>query len=256
MNLKCVIYQKDEILNIPIDEFYALYDTYYEGLTFESFKHTFYNKDYLITLYDNHQKVCGFTTVEVIHFAFNHKPRCALFSGDTIVNHKFWGQQILSYEWCKLAGKIKLQLGQVPLYWFLISKGHRTYRFLNNFSKDYYPSAKVFNKKYHDIVNYLALKKYPKHYNPEKGIIEFEGHSDYLRPAWQLESSLVVKNKYAKYFETLNPGYMHGDELVCLTELHQDNLRSIALKGFCKGMTESHVERDLSTHQTILQPIY
>ena len=38
------------------------------------------------------------------------------------------------------------------------------------------------------------------------------------------------------FFLASNPGYVHGDELVCLTELSTENLRPIARRVFQKGL--------------------
>jgi hypothetical protein len=38
------------------------------------------------------------------------------------------------------------------------------------------------------------------------------------------------------FFLRSNPGYVHGDELVCLTELAPHNLRPIARRVFGRGL--------------------
>jgi hypothetical protein len=70
-----------------------------------------------------------------LRFEAEGAPIMALFSGDTIISHHHWGEQELAHAWCYFAGQIKRQCPELPLYWFLIVKGHRTYRYLPAFTR-------------------------------------------------------------------------------------------------------------------------
>ena len=112
---------------------YRLYSRYYAGGSHSRFMQDLSQKDYCILLQDERQAVRGFTTLAISeHVISNQRLRC-LFSGDTVIQHQFWGEQTLPRAWCRFAGHLKAQEPQLPLYWLLIVKGHRTYRYLKVF---------------------------------------------------------------------------------------------------------------------------
>ena len=53
------------------------------------------------------------------------------YSGDTIVDKEHWGQQQLARAWISRIGRIKAEAPDTPLYWFLLVKGHRTFKYLS-----------------------------------------------------------------------------------------------------------------------------
>ena len=53
------------------------------------------------------------------------------------------GEQALVGAFCHFAGGLKARDREAPLFWFLISKGHRTYRYLSLFAHRYYPNPAV-----------------------------------------------------------------------------------------------------------------
>ena len=103
-------------------------------------------------------------------------------SGDTIIDHRFWGEQTLPLAWCCLAGRIKARQPDLPLYWLLIVKGDRTYRYLNVFSKTYYP-----NRRYptppetQSLIDHLAAARFGRHYLPESGLIRYPESQGHLK---------------------------------------------------------------------------
>jgi len=129
-----------------IAQLYTLYQTYYGGTTPELFCRDLQEKDQILILQDN-QTPIGFTTLKIIHSQHQNQPIRAIFSGDTIIHHQYWGSQTLPLAWCELVGKIQAQESHIPLYWLLIVKGDRTYRYLNVFSKQYYPNRKTPTKR-------------------------------------------------------------------------------------------------------------
>ncbi len=123
-------------------QLYALYATYYGGTSPELFQRDLQEKDQILILQDGNTPV-GFTTLKIIRAEHQNQPVRAVFSGDTIIRHEYWGSQTLPLAWCELIGKIQAQQPRIPLYWLLIVKGDRTYRYLNVFSKQYYPNRKT-----------------------------------------------------------------------------------------------------------------
>jgi len=212
---------------------YGLYSQYYGGCDFKRFSRDLQEKDFVILLRNASGKLCGFTTLVIIEFQYNGERRIALFSGDTVIHHDYWGTQILSLSWCRLAGFIKSQHPDTSLYWFLIVKGYRTYRYLPLFAKTFYPTRRSRTpQEIQAMMDLLASNKFGDAYIPNKGIIQFERSQGHLNDNWADIPDHVSSHPDVQFFLEKNPGYINGDELVCFTELTESNLRSYALRAF------------------------
>ena len=220
-----------------IHAMYRLYQQYYDASQAECFQRDLEEKNYVIALKDKASLWRGFSTVALIEFTFNNKKQRAIYSGDTVIHHAYWGSQSLPLAWSQLAGNLKSQAPTTPLYWLLIVKGHRTYRYLSLFAKSYYPSWRVDTpKETQDLMDYLARKKFGDAYRPDKGIVSFESSRGHLKQNWAATPKHLLKKPDVRYFLERNPGYHRGEELVCLTELREDNLRSHVLRAFTQAM--------------------
>ena len=190
-------------------------------------------KDQILILQDGNTPV-GFTTRKIIRAEHQNQPVRAVFSGDTIIHHQYWGSQTLPLAWCELIGKIQAQQPRIPLYWLLIVKGDRTYRYLNVFSKQYYPNRKTPPPPQNqNQINHLAPERFGAHYLPERSIVHYPQSQGHLKARWH--NSAAGRNPEAQFFAEKNPHYQQGDELVCLTLLDAGNLKSFALRGFLAG---------------------
>ena len=218
---------------IQTAQLYALYATYYGGTSPELFQRDLQEKDQILILQDGNTPV-GFTTLKIIRAEHQNQPVRAVFSGDTIIRHEYWGSQTLPLAWCELIGKIQAQQPRIPLYWLLIVKGDRTYRYLNVFSKQYYPNRKTPPPpEIQSLMNQLARERFGAHYLPERGIVHYPQSQGHLKARWH--NSAAGRNPEAQCFAEKNPHYQQGDELVCLTLLDAGNLKSFALRGFLAG---------------------
>ena len=216
-----------------IAQLYTLYATYYGGTSPELFRRGLHEKDQILILQDGNTPI-GFTTLKILHTQHQNQPIRAIFSGDTIIQHDYWGSQTLPLAWCELIGKIQAQQPHIPLYWLLIVKGDRTYRYLNVFSKHYYPNRKTPTPPpIQSLIDQLARERFGEHYQPQRGIVHYPQSQGHLKAQWH--NSPSSRNPEAQFFAQKNPHYQQGDELVCLTLLAAENLKSFALRGFLTG---------------------
>ena len=184
----------------------------------------------------------GFSTIQLINFDFDGVPNRAMFSGDTIIDSAFWGEQALVEAFCRLAGQTKAQRPALPLYWFLICKGYRTYRYLSLFAKDYFPHpTQSMPDSIRLRLEYLARSRFADAYSATTGLIRFPQSKGHLRPEWAQVAGHLREHAVVRYFLERNPDYHAGDELACLTELRADNLRSFAKRAFIEGLNRSVV---------------
>ncbi len=208
--------QKEKMLN--------LMKRYYENTDEEIFHKDLSEKNWVLALYDkeNHDLI-GFSTQQLFNVVHNQDKYQILFSGDTIVDHKYWGSMMLSLAFAELVLDIKKECNGEKLYWMLISKGLRTYKFLPAYFINYYP---CYNKETPEDIKYLMDKlgklKYPDLYNSQKGVIEAKNNGQYLKPEYEPDDMPLEPQE--KFYYLMNPGYKKGDELLCLTCIEMENL--------------------------------
>jgi hypothetical protein len=162
------------------------------------------------------------------NFVLDQKIRI-LYSGDTIIDKEFWGSSLLAKMWLKYAFKRKNENPNILFYWFLISKGYKTYKFLPVFFEDFYPNIDgCKDSNYKAILDFFAFFKFKENYDSKKGLIMFEGKKDKLKKGVAEISDKNTLDKHTKYFLNKNPNWHQGDELACITLIDETNLRSRA----------------------------
>lgn len=215
---------------------YALYRRYYDASSWRLFAGDLAAKDHALVLRDETGVVRGFSTLAVYERTFNGQPVRVIFSGDTIVDERHWGQQALAFAWLRLAGQIKAAQPHLPLYWLLISKGHRTYRYLPTFSRAFYPSPDPATEA--DLAalrDFLARDRFGPAYAEAAGVVRFPESRGHLRAEYAEVPEPHRRLPEVAFFLARNPGYARGDELVCVCELREDTLRPIARRAFLAG---------------------
>lgn len=221
-------------------EMYALYERYYDAASYERFRGDLAGKDHAVLLRDETGALRGFSTLAVYERLFGAEPVQVLFSGDTIVDERYWGQQALAFAWLRLAGEIKAQRPDRRLYWFLISKGHRTYRYLTAFSREFYPAPDRATPRYEsDLMAFLARDRFGASYDEATGLVRFAQSQGHLRPSYADVPCPHRRLPEVAFFLERNPGYAGGDELVCLCELAAENLKPIARRAFLPSPARS-----------------
>lgn len=203
---------------------YLLKAKHYDNASEDSFYKDLSEKNYVVLLVSG-ERIIGFTTVRLIDLDVMGQPVTGLFSGDTIVDPDHAWELTFQKTFVQLAARI-MESNAHPLYWFLISKGYKTYRYLPLYFKEFYPSPDrdipAFDKAVMDV---YASYKYPEFYNSDTGVIRNTGWNDFLKKNVADVSTAKVRDPFVDYFIHANPGYDKGDELVCLARIATDNLQ-------------------------------
>lgn len=220
-----------------VDAMFALHAQYFDACDRARFDHDLANKRYVIVL-DSPHALAGFSTVAVDRHDTVSGPALVLFSGDTIIDRDWWGDQTLSRSFARLAGALHAAMPELPLYWLLISKGHRTYRYLALFSRRYFPHHEREDPQLRVLAEQFASARFGAEYDPALGVIRFEQSHGHLKADIAGIPAHVAARPEAAFFLARNPGYREGDELVCLTRLCVDNLRAAVRSGFEQGMRD------------------
>jgi len=146
------------------------------------------------------------------------------YSGDTLIRPAYWGTPELPRTWIKTVLALGAGLCQ-PLYWLLITSGYKTYRFLPVFFKEFYPRPDLPTPAAtQTLLDRLARERFGPAFDREQGVVRFNGTATPLRPGVAEVGPERRRDPHVAYFLARNPGHAQGDELVCLTRLHTDNL--------------------------------
>lgn len=190
----------------------------------KSFLNDLANKDRVILLSDSSQKIQGFTSAKIFNLDWP-EPVKIIFSGDTIIHPDFWGTLELPRTWGQFMLDTIAESASHRLFWFLISSGFRTYRFLPAYFNEFYPrfdgeTPEEFRK----ILNAAAIQLFGESFNSETGIIKLSNPTP-LKEIIAPPNDERRKNPHINFFLSKNPGYVDGDELACITELSLNNIK-------------------------------
>ncbi|KAA0986004.1 hypothetical protein FQ192_24900 [Pseudomonas sp. ANT_J12] len=216
-----------------IDRMFEIYSASYHDTSRLRFDQDLKDKTHCIVLRGADEVIVGFTTLKLYEKTWAGQPIKVIFSGDTIIDREHWGSQQLAFAWMRLAGEIWQAMPEVPLYWFLICKGHRTYRYLGAMALNYAPRAgRVTDCDTQALLDHLAIDRFGDAYDPNTGVLSFDVPQGRLTTELAEVPGPHLRLNNVLYFLEKNPRYASGDELACLCELRPDNLRPLALRLF------------------------
>lgn len=191
----------------------------------ESFFEDLSKKDSVILLRDDNSLIRGFTSSQLFDLNVHGKIVKILFSGDTIIHPDYWGSLELPRTWGKYMLDTIAKLGNIDLFWFLISSGFKTYRFLPAYFHEFFPRHDIATpKKMQETFDAAAYHLFSEKYNAETGIIKLQNPTP-LKNGISDPTESNIKNPHIAFFLEKNPGYIYGDELACITRLTTNNIK-------------------------------
>jgi len=215
---------------------FRLMEKYFENVRQERFEADLAEKEWVTLLYEiDSGELQGFSTLMRLEEEIDGEPVTAFFSGDTVVSRRYWRETLLPRLWGRLFFKLAEGLGERKVYWFLICSGYKTYRFLPVFFRTFYPCHRQQCPEHaRRIMDSLASRKFPDEYDVKRGVVRLRNATP-LKPGVAEVTDQRLKDPHVAFFQAINPGHIHGDELVCLTEVDCRNLtragrRMIGLK--------------------------
>lgn len=201
------------------DAMFALYTRYFETRDRMVFERDLAEKQWVILLRDEEGAIDGFSTLMTLKVS----GATVFFSGDTIVDRGRWG----SYDLPRLWARHVFSAADENTWWFLISSGFRTYRYLPLFFRDFHPRRDG-DATMKPLLDAIALEKFGDAYDPRTGVIRLatpaplrEGVSD---------PGTRRTNPDVSFFLEANPGHAQGDELACLVRVDPGNLTAAGLR--------------------------
>ena len=231
MKLNGRVTQVEDLSQESREQMFRLMQECYSNVDRDFFEHDLERKRWIILVCDHVGEIHGFSTQTIIETRVDNRSVSALFSGDTVISREYWGKNPLFQIWGHLALSLIDQFPDQDLYWFLVSKGFRTYRILPLFFYEFWPR---FDRKtphaFQQIINRFGGQAFPNRFDMDAGVIS-AGVADYhLREGVDEINEQRKRDPNLCFFERLNPGHTRGDELCCLATLTRENFRPAAYR--------------------------
>lgn len=241
-------------IRMPVDridadlcaEMFRLFAAHYEAVDADRFASDLEQKDEALLLFDAEGEVRGFTLVAVR--PMDHPFPCtALYSGDTVVDRRWWARNDLVLSFFRTAGLIKSIIPDRPLYWSVIINGFRTWRVLPAGFRTYWPNPTAPMPA--DIIrlrDHLGTSWFGGAYDPMTGLVRFEQSIGHLKPDIGAIPERLMHKRPVRFFAEINPGYLLGDELFCLGEFSAENLRGAARRAYLEAWSDTSLQFDIA----------
>lgn len=212
---------RNKISSTDALEMHTLFLRYYENAPLDTFIKDLGKKDGALVLREkDSNRIVGFTTVHVMQMEHDGKTINGLFSGDTIIEKQYWGSATFRKGYANYIGKLKLKYIGRPLYWFLISKGYKTYLLMTNNFVKYYPRPESDDPQMKAIVEAYTDLMFPGYYNKKTKLLDFGDDYQKLKSITSpVTDDIVGKDKNIKFFIEQNPTWERGTELPCVAEI-------------------------------------
>ena len=211
-------------------QMYELMDRYFSNVSHSQFEADLNEKEKVIMLTEhNTGLVCGFSTQTSFTLSELLRPVRILFSGDTIIDRKHWHSNSLASLWGKMVLDLLEEAPNCELYWLLLSKGFRTYRYLPVFFKTFYPCHNQSTpESIRELIAAAVRYKYPTRFDQETGVLYAKQY--FLRPSYANVECERLNDPHIRFFMERNPGHVRGDELCCIAQITKDNFRRSAYR--------------------------
>jgi hypothetical protein len=209
------VIKKSELCEQDIDAMFSLMDTFYDNMKKENFLRDLSKKDFCIVLRDKQSVILGFPTQQVLHIPAENEIIHGVFSGDTIIHKQSWGSIELFKKFARLFFEYEKKYGE--FYWFLISKGYKTYKMLPTFFRESPLKMK-------SIMDAFGEYMYKEEYNSESGVIYYKDVKDKLKEGVADITPELLNDKDIAFFAEKNPDYKKGNDIVCVAKMSRGNL--------------------------------
>jgi hypothetical protein len=203
-------------------EMYHLFIKYYDNVGHTTFLRDFNKKEHVCIMRTKAgNAIVGFSTVTRIKVSHNGSRYMGVFSGDTVIEKKYWGSIAIHLCFLRYLFLQRLLHPFANIFWFLITKGYKTYLLMANNFYGYYPRYdREANPQLAELTKLFCHSLYPGIYSEKTGLLAFgEGYQKLKDNVANIDDEMKMKYPKVAFFEKVNPTWRDGTELPCLVEI-------------------------------------
>src|SRR5688500_15810726 len=165
------------------DAMWDLYARHYDGVDRDAFRRDLSGKRAVIVARDSGDgSLQGFSTLTWSQHRVQGRRFVAVFSGDTIVAPEYGGQRALQNRFGQAITRVKLAHPHLPVYWFLITKGYKTYLLLTRNFPEHWPRHDRETPAWERAaLDALARERFGDAWRPSEGVILAQGDAARLK---------------------------------------------------------------------------
>jgi hypothetical protein len=200
---------------------YLLFERYYDHVDPWTFYRDLARKRDVILLRDDEGYLRGFSTLQPMTVEVDGEPHRGVYSGDTVIEAGWRGNGALGRAFLRYLLREQLREPTRPLWWFLISKGYKTYLIMANNFPEHWPRYEQATPPLEAALSdAFARQMFGDAWNPADGVVRFGPDAPRLKAGVApIEPELLVRSPRVRFFQERDPGWMQGDELVCLARM-------------------------------------
>ncbi|MGH7538309.1 MAG: hypothetical protein ACREMF_06720 [Gemmatimonadales bacterium] len=215
-----------------VDALWRLYSDHYDNVVREVFEADLANKQSVFVGFDGGSgEVKGFSTAVIYFHRYGGRTVGVYFSGDTIVHPDYWGQKALHKRVLRALLVWRLRHPLIPLYWFLICSGYRTYLTMVRTFPDHWPHhAGELPPWERGLIDSLGRERFGDAWKSERGVVSSAGPQAVVKRRVAPFTAQVLALPEIQFFVRANPGCERGDELAVIGRVNAAAYGRFALK--------------------------
>lgn len=216
---------RTQLTAATVEAMFALLLSHFTGVCRATFEADLAEKNWVILLEDEDGQLRGFSTLLIYASQAAGGEVTVVYSGDTIVDRASWGSPALAKTWIQSVRQLAAMSGSRDLYWLLLTSGFRTYRFLPVFFRSFHPRFdEATPPGSQALLDLLAFERFGSRYDPFSGVVRLQRPQVLAPDLLEVPPGRLAVDDHVGFFLARNPGYVRGDELVCLTRIDDSNL--------------------------------
>jgi len=240
--MKTNFVKSSQLSAAQITRMFHIMDAYYADFTEAQFRADLAAKDEVILLHDDNGAIVGFSTLLARPMWVNGRKIISLYSGDTVLEKAYWGNGALAAAFGLYMIRLRLKHFFTPAYWFLMSKGYKTYLLMTNNFLYYFPRFdRPTPREAQNLISAFYGEHFAGRFDARTGLVTALKQSGHLKLAVADIEPRLLAHPRIKFFSDRNPGWQNGDELACVARVSLLVPIKFALKRLWR-LTKTEVE--------------
>ena len=235
----------EDLTSLQVERMFQLFAEYYDNHPRDQFIKDLFEKTKVILLMEKkHKTLQGFSTILEIESENDGVSYTGVYSGDTVLSEQYWGSPQLGIAFLQHLWKLKIKRPFQPLYWFLISKGYKTYLLMaNNFDTHFPRYEKPTDLFHQQLMHEFYSQRFKETFDHESMRIVPKGLSCQLKPDVACVKEKFLKNPRIAFFQQSNPNWQDGQELCCIAKMTLFMPLKYSMKKLLKSLLKKKVEK-------------